>query len=215
MTFEKQAGMYVDFVSYYITKGFLWLGKDELLRLWKCYVEEGLCDTHSNILFLALENEQKTANLGSRFALLQDDTAIFFFNEILCNAKPSKVQLTQSQFALFKIYMMWANEKELTLANIYKDTQQKDNLINKSPLESIRGLSTLWTISFNKELPAISEQGRNCIVEIVEKLLLKTKGKRKEITEKVMEMSLNQIKDITNLQDVHTALNIIDAIIER
>lgn len=213
MAFEKQAGMYIDFVSYYITKGGLWLGKEELLRLWKCYVDEGLCESHSKLLFLALENEQKSNNVGSRFALFQDDTATYFFNEILCNINLVKTKLTQSEFALFKIYMLWANEKEQP--SPIKDTQQKEAVVTKSPLENIKGLPTLWTISFNKELPAISEQGRNFIVEIVERLLLRFKGKRKEITEKALEMALNQVKDVTNLQDVRIALNIIDAIIER
>ena len=187
-------------MNYCNTKGKISIIKEELLKIWKIYVENRICGQHADILFSALQKE--TRNSYCKFSLFKDETAKVFFNEILCltNAK-----LTQSGFSLFKSYMMWVNEKE--------SMSSTQNI--KVTLESFKGLSSLWNIAFKSEIQILKDQAKDCLVDIIDKHCSKPRAKKKEILEKAMEMALLQLKENPSIQEVRIALNIINAIIDR
>lgn len=58
--FHDQATLYVDFLLYLCEKSGLTLSKEEFMKLWKCYVEESLCEEHSDILFKAKKGIEQT-----------------------------------------------------------------------------------------------------------------------------------------------------------
>ena len=216
-TLGKQAKLYIDFLEYYCARSGLALGKEDLRKLWKCYVEDSICEQHSDILFSSLMKEPKTSHYESKYMLLQDKVARAFFEEILCNPDPLAIaRITQVGFACFKSYMLWANQKELSSPSSYNskgvyDTASTDKLV----LTNFQGLSTLWVIAFQSASPIIREQARDFLVNFIDKLCTKYKKRRAELTEKALETALDNVKDLEDIGQTRTALQITDSIIEK
>ncbi len=221
LTFGKQSQLYVDFFEYYCAKGGVALGKEDLLKLWKCYVEDSLCEEHSDILFSALMKEPKSSHYGSKFILFGDKVSRAIFEEVLCSTVPLAIaRLTQAGFACFKSYMLWANQKELISVQTYKigyDPAAKQAAPAKSApaLDGFQGLPALWAIAFQSAVPLIREQARDFLVNFIDKICTRHRTRRGEITEKVLETALDNAKDLGDVQQVRTALQIIDSIIEK
>lgn len=197
-------------MNYCNSKGKTSIIKEELLKIWRIYVENRICDQHADILFVALQKENiKKSPSDSKFALLKDETAKECFNEILCL---TNTKLTPNGFSLFKAYMMWVNENTIFLLN--QDKIDNDKIVT---LESFKGLSSLWNIAFKSELQVLKDQAKDCLVEIIEKHYLKTSEvkKKEEMLEKAMEMAFLPLKDNPSLSEVRIALNIIKSIIEK
>ena len=76
----KQASLYVAFLEYYCAKGRIALSDEEVRKLWNCYVENGVSESHANILYSALMKEHRPARVEDKFVLLQDKTAKLFFS---------------------------------------------------------------------------------------------------------------------------------------
>ena len=215
-SFGKQAKLYVDFFEYYCVRGGVSLDRDDLLKLWKCYVEDSLCEQHSDILFVSLMKEPKQSFHvgGSKYVLFQDKTARTLFEELLCNTTPLAIaRLTPVGFACFKSYMMWANSKELSTVKTMYDTPTKQPQV--APLENFQGLSTLWVIAFQSTVPTIREQAKEFLVNFIDKICAKHRTKRAEITEKALETALDNVKDAGDVQQVRIALQIVESIIEK
>ena len=161
--------------------------------------------------------ENKPPHYENKFALLNDKVARTFFEEILCSPAPAAIsKLTQVGFGCFKNYMLWVNQKELSYVGVKSvyDPPAKQQPA-KFTLDNYQGLSTLLAIAFRSEVPAIREQANEFLVFFIDKLCLRSKLRRREITEKAFELALDNVKDLSNVQQVRIALKIIDSIIER
>ncbi len=217
--FGKQAKLYIDFFEYYCSKGGIALEKEDLLKLWKCYVEESFCEQHSDILFAALMKEPKSAHYGEKYVLMRDTVARTVFEEILCNPAPAAIaRITPMGFVCFKNYMLWVNQRELAPANgksAYDFSKHNNQQEERFVPENIQGLATLWVVAFQSRVPAIREQARDFLVNFVDKMGAKYRKKRAEVTEKALATALDNVRDLGDLEQVRIALQIIDSVIEK
>jgi hypothetical protein len=154
----------------------------------------------------------------TKFAFLPDRAARCFFEETLCRSSPACIaKMTQLGFDCFKVYLTWANDKEI--ANpAWGGTDPilaKPAPPVKTLIERLQGWSLLWNIAFQAEMAAVREHAKTCLVDVMEKLCIKYKAKRKEVVQRALETALDHVKDLSNARQAQIALKIIEAIIDK
>eukprot|EP01022_Parablepharisma_sp_SALTPOND_P031230 TRINITY_DN78_c0_g1_i1.p1 TRINITY_DN78_c0_g1~~TRINITY_DN78_c0_g1_i1.p1 ORF type:complete len:2462 (-),score=272.77 TRINITY_DN78_c0_g1_i1:2173-9558(-) len=202
-TFAEQARLYIEFFEYYCSKGSLTLSKEDFLGLWRSYVENAFCESHADILFNSMMKEVKASYADHKFVLFSDKVAQAVFEELLCAPEAGITKLTPFGFACFRTYMLWINQREPV-------TPSK---VQKSVLELYQGFPTLWSIAFHSEVNAIKGQAKEFLVNLIDRICLRSKIRRREITEKALEVALDNVKDLENVAQIKTALDIINSII--
>ena len=209
--------MYMDFLEYYLIKGAIDLSKEGMQKLWKCYVEDKLSEQHPNLLFAVLLKESKSYLNPHKFALFSDSVAQLFFQEILCKCSPAAVsKMTQLGFDCFRTYLNWVNGKDVSSYSANPDyTLAKPSPPIKATIDKLQGWSTLWSIACQAETPMVREHAKTCLVDVMEKLCIKHKAKRKEVVQRALETALDQVKDLSNVRDVQIVLKIMEAIIDK
>jgi len=198
-TFNHQARLYVDFLLHLCGNSELTLSEEEFLKLWKCYIEERLCEEHSDILFEAMQVEAK--NRQKKFVLLNDKVARVVFDELLCNPV-SIPYLNSCGFLCFNKYMKWIYLKESTN-------------IQAPGLKGNQGFRTLWTILFQAKSEQLKKQVKEFLVIFIDDMCQKNRGKRKEFTETALEFALDNVKHVEDVEQTKIALEIINAIINK
>lgn len=188
-----------------------------IIRLWNCYIVEGICELHENILFASLMKCTKVASLDWKFSFFNDKVARLVFIDIFCNSSLNFIRkITIAGFNCFKVYMNWINEKDQSaISSRMPDSSLKQLGTAKAELDNIEGWATLWDICFQCEIQIIREHAKEYLVSLFDKLCNKQKLKRKEITQKALATSLDNLKDLSNVAQAKIALSIIDSLIEK
>lgn len=199
-TFHDQAALYIEFLLYLCIKSELTLSKEEFLKLWRCYIEEGLCEEHSDILFNAMMMETKYKQ--NHFVLVEDKVARAVFDELLCSPADNLSQLNSSGFLCFRKYMTWVYRK---------DTVSVQSL----GLKGNKGFKMLWTILFQTKNEQLKEQAKELLVAFIDNMCQQSRTKRKEIIETALEFALDNVKNVEDVEQTKIALQIINAIIDR
>eukprot|EP01022_Parablepharisma_sp_SALTPOND_P023266 TRINITY_DN4870_c0_g1_i1.p1 TRINITY_DN4870_c0_g1~~TRINITY_DN4870_c0_g1_i1.p1 ORF type:complete len:1060 (+),score=117.99 TRINITY_DN4870_c0_g1_i1:769-3948(+) len=200
-TFARQAALYLAFLEYFCSKGHISLLPEDVLVLWECYVQHGICEAHSDMLFNIVTKESKDPKDSNRFTLFQDKVAKVFFDQILCAASSVSAKLTENGFECFKKYMEWANEKDFVPGREYTN---------------IQGLDSLWGICFESPYEQLQNKAKDYLVDVIEQQCDRYKQKRRDIIANALETALsNANKDLTSTAKIKTALKIIAALIER